>query len=262
MKAGITLRILTGLLAFIIVAPTIIVIATSFTEGRIITFPPNGFSLRWFEEILTDRQWLSALQNSVVTGVIAAAIAMVVGISLAMAAARGTGLSSTALTTFALMPMLVPLVVIAIGVYLAFVQIGLYGNVFALGIAHAILGVPFVFVNVVAALQNLDPYVEEAARVAGANPVVTLVRITIPQILPAALVGGLFAFISSWDEVVVSVFLTTPGFKTIPVMVWGQVREGLEPSTSAVSTILTLVTLLLFGLVGLLNSRKGKKKSA
>jgi ABC-type spermidine/putrescine transport system permease subunit II len=261
MRAALAVRIFAGIVAFVLVAPTIIVIATSFTEGSIISFPPRGFSLRWFEEVLTSRQWLGALQNSLITGLIAAVISMLVGISLAMAAARGTMIPRTGLTTFALMPMLVPLVVIAIGVYLAFVQIGFYGNVVALGVAHSLLGIPFVFINVLAALTNLDPRVEEAARVSGASYPKTLVRVTVPQILPAALVGSLFAFISSWDEVVVAVFLTTPGFKTIPVMIWGQVREGLEPSTSAVSTILTVVTLLVFGVVAYLNSRRSRRSS-
>ncbi|MDI2097622.1 ABC transporter permease [Ruicaihuangia caeni] len=259
MKANPAIKIFGLVIAFVLVAPTIIVVATAFTESSIITFPPKGFSFRWFEEVLTSRQWIEALQNSLITGAIAAVLAVVVGISLAMAAARGTAIPRTGLTTFALMPMLVPLVVIAIGVYLAFVQIGFYGNVFALGVAHSILGIPFVFINVLAALTNLDPRVEEAARASGASYPITLLRITVPQILPSAFVGGLFAFIASWDEVVVAIFLVTPGFKTIPVMIWSQVREGLEPSTSAVSTVLTVVTLVVFGIVALLNARKSKR---
>ena len=259
MRAGVSIRIVAVLIAVFLVLPTIIVVATAFTEARIITFPPKGFSLRWFEEVLTSRQWVAALQNSVVVGLIAAVIAMVVGVSLAMAAARGTWMPRTALTMFALMPMLVPLVVIALGVYLVFVQFGFYGSVWSFGVAHSLLGIPFVFVNVLAALTGLDPRVEEAARVAGASYPVTLVRITIPQILPSALIGGLFAFIASWDEVVVANFLATPAFKTIPVMIWGQVREGLEPSTSAVSTVLTAVTFVVFVFVTMLNIRKSRR---
>lgn len=261
MKAGISIRVVAVLIAVFLVLPTIIVVATSFTEARIITFPPKGFSLQWFEEILTSRRWMGALQNSLVAGLIAAAIAMVVGVSLAMAAARGTWMPRTALTMFSLLPMLVPLVVIALGVYLVFVQFGFYGNVWSFGVAHSLLGVPFVFVNVLAALTGLDPRVEEAARVSGASYPVTLVRITIPQILPSALIGGLFAFIASWDEVVIANFLATPGFKTIPVMIWGQVREGLEPTTSAVSTILTAVTFVIFIFVTILNIRKSRRKT-
>lgn len=259
MRAGIATRLVAILIAIFLVLPTIIVVATSFTEGSIITFPPKGFSLRWFEEILTSARWLDALQNSLFAGIIAAAIAMVIGVSLAMAAARGTWIPRSALTMFALMPMLMPLVVIAIGVYLLFVQFGFYGSVWSFGVAHSVLGIPFVFVNVLAALTGLDPRVEEAARVSGASYPVTLFRITIPQILPSAFIGGLFAFIASWDEVVIANFLATPAFKTIPVMIWGQVREGLEPSTSAVSTILTAVTIVIFVLVTVLNIRKSRR---
>lgn len=259
MRAGLTMKTIAVVIALFLVLPTIIVVATAFTEGTIITFPPKGFSLQWFEEVLTNRRWVAALQNSLITGVIAAVVAMVVGISLAMAAARGTWMPRTALSMFALMPMLVPLVVIAIGVYLVFVQFGFYGSVWSFGIAHSLLGIPFVFINVLAALTRLDPRVEEAARAAGASYPVTLIRITLPQILPSALIGGLFAFIASWDEVVIANFLATPGFKTIPVMIWGQVREGLEPSTSAVSTILTAVTLVIFVFVTMLNIRKSRR---
>lgn len=260
MKSGLTVRIFAVALAVFLLAPTVIVIATAFTENSIITFPPKGFSLRWFEAVLTSRQWMNALGNSVLVGIIAAAIAMLVGISLAMAAARSNWLPRTAVTVFALMPMLVPLVAMAIGVYFVFVQIGFYGSVWSMGIAHAVLGVPFVFVNVLAALTNLDYRVEEAARISGASYVTTLTRITIPQILPSAVIGGLFAFITSWDEVVVAIFLTTPGFRTIPVMIWSQVREGLEPATSAVSTILTVVTLLIFVIVAVITKIRSRRK--
>lgn len=259
MKASILIKTIAVLIAVFLVLPTIIVVATSFTEGSIITFPPKGFSLQWFEEILTSPQWLSAIQNSFVAGLIAAAIAIVIGMSLAMAAARGTWIPRTTLTLFSLMPMLLPLVVIALGVYLFFVQFGFYGSVWSFGVAHSVLGIPFVFVNVLAALTGLDPKVEEAARVSGASYPNTLLRITIPQILPAAFVGGLFAFVASWDEVVISNFLATPAFKTVPVMIWGQIREGLEPSTSAVSTILTAVTIIIFVVVTIINIRSNRR---
>jgi putative spermidine/putrescine transport system permease protein len=156
--------------------------------------------------------------------------------------------------------MVVPLAVVGIGVYFVYVRVGLYGGVASLAVAHAVLGVPFVFVNVLAALRSLDAHVEEAARACGANYPRTLLQITLPQILPSSLIGGLFAFITSWDEVVVAIFLNTPTFRTLPVAIWSQVRSGLEPSTSAVATLLTLVSLVLFALASLVSSRRNRSR--
>ncbi|GLW26777.1 ABC transporter permease [Microbispora amethystogenes] len=249
MRAGIGVRLFACLIALLFVAPTLIVAATSVTSGTMVTFPPKGFSLRWFQEVLTDPEWLTALGNSVQVGLLAAALAMAAGTSLAFAAARSRFLPPALVTGLAVLPMTVPLVVAGIGFYLVYIRVGLSGNVLSLGIAHAVLGLPFVFVNVLAALTGVDRRVEEAARVSGATEAVTLLRITLPLVAPAALVGGVLAFVSSWDEVVVALFLNTPQFRTLPVVMWSQVRSGVEPSISAVATLITLVSLLMAALV-------------
>ncbi|SEF18854.1 ABC transporter permease [Jiangella alba] len=260
MRAGLFVRVFGLVFAAILIIPTVVVTATAFTEGSIITFPPQGMSWRWFEEVLTDPVWTGAIRTSLTVGVLAAVIAVVVGTSLALAAARGGLLPSSLVVAVGMTPMVVPLVVVAIGVYFVYVRIGLYGGILSLALAHAVLGVPFVLVNVLAALRSLDPHVEEAARACGAGPVRTLLRVTVPQILPAALIGGLFAFITSWDEVVVAIFLNTPTLRTLPVVIWGQVRSGLEPSTSAVATILTVVSLVVFALTAAISSRRSRSR--
>lgn len=260
MKAGLWVRVFAFLSSIVLVVPTVVVAGTAFTEGTIITFPPKGFSLRWFDEVLTDPIWTEAIRTSLQVGLLAACMAIVVGTLLALAAARGAGRLRSLFVAAGLMPMVVPLAVVAIGVYFVFVRVGLYGGIMSLAIAHAVLGVPFVFVNVLAALRALDLHVEEAARACGANYPRTLVRVTLPQILPASLIGGLFAFITSWDEVVVAIFLNTPTFRTLPVVIWGQVRSGLEPSTSAVATLLTLVSLLVFAVASVVSSRRDRSR--
>lgn len=245
MRAGPGVKLFAGLVALLLAAPTLVVAASSVTSGSIVAFPPKGFSLRWFADVLTDPAWLAAFGNSVRVGLLAAVLAMVAGSSLALAAARGRFVPPGLVTGLAVLPMIVPLVVAGIGFYLVYVRVGLSGNALSLGVAHAVLGLPFVFVNVLAALTGVDRHVEEAARVAGASETVTLLRITLPLVAPAALVGGVLAFVSSWDEVVVALFLNTPGFRTLPVAVWAQVRSGVEPSISAVATLVTLVSLLL-----------------
>lgn len=260
MKLSVWLRALVVLLSLVLVLPTIVVAATAFTAGTIITFPPKGFSLRWFQEVLSDPTWTDAIASSIKVGVLAAAISVVVGTSLALAASRGIGIPRSVFVAVGLTPMVVPLAVVAIGIYFVYVRVGLYGGVLSLAIAHSVLGVPFVFVNVLAALRSLDPHVEEAARACGANYPRTLLRVTLPQILPSMLIGGLFAFITSWDEVVVAIFLNTPTFHTLPVVIWSQVRSGLEPSTSAVALLLTVVSLVLFAFAALISFRRDRSR--
>lgn len=249
MRAGLGVRIFAGLVALLFVAPTLVVVSTAFTSGSMVVFPPKGFSLRWFEEVFADPEWLAAFGNSLQVGLLAAFIAMVAGTSLAFAAGRGRGVPPSLVTALALLPMMVPLVVAGIGFYLVYVTIGLSGGVLGLAVAHAVLGLPFVFVNVLAALKGVDRHAEEAAQVCGASRMRTLVRITVPLIAPAAVVGGVLAFVASWDEVVVALFLNTPEFRTLPVVMWGQVSSGVEPSISAVATLVTAVSLLMAVLI-------------
>ncbi len=238
-------------LALIFIIPTIVVIGSSFTSGELLRFPPDGFSWRWYDEVIGDSALAEAFRNSLVVGVLAAVIAMATGISLALAAARGRGIPRGFVTALALTPLVVPLVVAAIGFYFVYVRIGLTGNILGMAIAHAVLGIPYVFINVLAALTGLSPNVEEAARISGASQLRTLVRITLPLVAPSAAIGGVLAFISSWEELIVSLFLVTPDFKTVPVVLWGEIREGISPATSAVATIVTLLSILASVLIAL-----------
>lgn len=247
MKPGVFVRITVSILALVLIAPTVIVVATSFTEGNVVTFPPKGFSLQWYADIWSSPLWLSAFQNSFLVGILAAAFAALVGILLAFGAARGRGLLPRSLiTTLALGPMIVPLVVAGVGLYMAAVHVGLDGTIVGLALAHSMIGVPYVFINVLAALTGVNREIEEAARIGGASQTMTLALITLPLITPAAAIGAILAFISSWDEVIIASFLNAPTFRTLPVVIFGEVNSGAQPSTSAASAIVTLVSIVLF----------------
>ncbi|GAA1380626.1 ABC transporter permease [Pseudonocardia kongjuensis] len=231
-------------LAAILAFPTVVVIGTSVTSGELLSFPPDGFSLRWYEDVLTDRRLVAAFRNSFVVGVSAAMVAMVVGTVLAVAAARGHGVPRGLVTGLALTPLVVPLVVAALGIYVVYVRLGLTGNATGMALAHATLGVPYVFINVLAALTGMNRNVEDAARAAGAGHWSVLLRITVPIVAPSAVIGGVLAFISSWEEVIVALFLVTPGFRTVPVVMWGEIQEGVSPATSAVASLVTFISIL------------------
>ncbi|MCM3696079.1 ABC transporter permease [Microbacterium oleivorans] len=245
MRVGITVRIVGVIIAVVLILPTIVICATAFTSGTQVTFPPDGVSLRWIEDVLGDRRWMRAFGNSFAVGLLAAVFAMVGGGALALGAARTRGPIASVFTAVSVLPMILPLVVGAIGFYLVYVRLGLTGNVLGLALAHGVLGLPYVFVNVLALLRTLDPRIEEAARVHGAGQFTTLVTITLPLIAPATMVGGLLSFISSWDEVVVATFLSDARFQTLPVLMYSQLRSGVEPSVSAVAVIVTVVTFAI-----------------
>ena len=259
MKPGITVRVITIVMAAIFFFPTIIVAGTSFNKTAFVTFPPKGWSLTWYSTVFSDGQWTPAIINSLEVGVLAGLIAMVIGTLLGFAAVRARLLPQPVLTALAMLPVIVPTVVAGLGFYIVSVHIHYTGNAVALALAHATLGVPYVFINVIAALTAVDPSVEEASRVCGASEMVTLARVTLPLILPAALVGGVLAFIGSWDEVIVAGFMTSPSFRTVPIVMYGSVMNGATPDTSAVATMVTLVSLLLLGAIAAVPALRGRR---
>lgn len=259
MRPRIPVTALALLTAVIFLFPTIVVVVTSFGEGRIIAFPPRGWSLRWYVDVLTDSVWIQAFVNSFLVGVLAAAIAMAVGAVLAIGATRAKILPPALISGIAMMPVVVPGVVLSVGVYMVAVRTGLTGSVLGLALAHAAIGVPFVFVNVLARLATLDKHIEEAARICGADEVTTLRTVTLPIVLPSVVIGGALAFISSWDEFMVASFMNSPTFRTIPVVVWGEVISGAEPSTSAASTLITVISILFLALAAGLPRLRNRK---
>jgi putative spermidine/putrescine transport system permease protein len=262
MRAKFGVKVVALAMSVFFLFPTIVVAVTSFGSGRVIRFPPRSLTLEWHKEIFTDDRWTHAFANSLMVAVPAAVIAMVVGTALAFGAARVKLLPGPIITGLAMAPVIVPGVVLSVGFYFVAVRVGLTGNVLGLALAHAAIGVPFVFVNVLACLTSMDPQIEEAARVSGASDLVTLVLVTLRIALPSMAIGGVLAFIGSWDEFMIASFLNSPTFHTVPVVVFGEVLSGADPSTSAASTVITVVSILMLGLAAGLPSlakRRTKK---
>ncbi|HEX4897432.1 MAG TPA: ABC transporter permease [Candidatus Limnocylindrales bacterium] len=237
-----------GLTVFFLMVPTLVVVPMSFTASQALTFPPEGLSLRWYEKMLTDRQWSTGFINSAQVAFSTAMIATVLGTLAAMGTVRGRFPGKGAVNALILSPLVVPVIIIAIGMFSVFVRWKIAGSLVGLVVAHTALAMPFVVVNVATALRTVDRNLELAAQSLGASPARTFRRITLPLILPGILAGGLFAFITSWDEVVVSIFLTSARFRTLPVEMWEQVRQVVDPTVAAVATTLLVVTttVLLF----------------
>lgn len=238
-----------GLTVFFLMAPTLVVVPMSVTASNSLTFPPEGFSVRWYEKMLTDPQWSTGFVNSAQVAFLTALLATTLGTLAALGTVRGRFPGRSAVNALILSPLIVPVIIIAIGMFSVFVSWKVAGSIVGLVLAHTALAVPFVVVNVSTSLRTIDKNLELAAQSLGAGPVRTFRRITLPLILPGVLAGGLFAFITSWDEVVVSIFLTSARFRTLPVEMWEQVRQVVDPTVAAVSTTLLVVTTTVLVLV-------------
>lgn len=243
------LAALGGLTIFFLIAPTLLVIPMGFSSSQILTFPPPGWSLQWYEKMVSDPQWTSGFVNSAQVAAVTAIASTVLGTLAALGLVRGRFPGKGLVNGLILTPLIVPVIIIAIGMFSLYVRWKITGSLFGLVAAHTALAIPFVMVNVAASLRTMDRNLEMAAQNLGAGPGRTFMRITLPLILPGVFAGALFAFLTSWDEVVVAIFLTTAKFRTLPVEMWEQVRQVVDPTVAAVATVVLGVTTTLLLLV-------------
>jgi putative spermidine/putrescine transport system permease protein len=231
-----------------LVAPMLVVIPMSFTGAQILSWPPEGFSLQWYAKMIDDPQWSRGFVNSMQVATLTALLATILGTLAALGIVRGRFPGRNLANALILSPLIVPVIIIAIGFFAFYSIVKLTGSLPGLVLAHTALAVPFVIISVGTALRTMDRNLELAAASLGADPWRTFWRVTFPIILPGVFAGALFAFITSWDEVVVSIFMTSTRFRTLPVEMWEQVRQVVDPTVAAVATVVMIVTttLLLF----------------
>jgi putative spermidine/putrescine transport system permease protein len=225
--------------------PLLIVVPISFSASRYLQFPPPGWSLQWYERYLGSPAWMWATGLSTSIGVIVAALAALVGGVAAWITARDRFPGRGLFVAGCLAPMLVPNMVLALALYFTLASVGLVGTVAGLVLAHSLLALPVVFVTVTAGLSAIDPTLERAAAVLGASPPRVLWRIVLPLLRPSLAAAALFAFVISFDEIVVSLFLTSVGVRTLPKMMWENIVMEIDPTISAVSACLILVSFLV-----------------
>lgn len=258
-------RVVTVLVGLLLVLPTLVVIPIGFTGKSTFAFPPETWSLRWYESFFEKPAWLLAFSHSIQIAVLATVVATVLGTAAAIGLhrwrrSRGRELTRTGL----LLPMVVPGIVLAIGIYGVYTLTGLNGSLVGFVIAHALLGLPFVVVSVTVSLSTLDGDLERAAAGLGASPFAVLMRVTVPGILPGIITGALFAFVTSFDEVMVALFIKSPFLETLPVRMFTSVSTSIDPTIAAASTIVLVFTSLLLALVGavfLIRSRITRRRA-
>jgi putative spermidine/putrescine transport system permease protein len=253
--------ITTATLVFIfLIAPILAIMPLSVNDSEFLTYPLRGFTTRWYEAVFASDKWRIAVVNSFVIGLPAAFIATVLGtlaaIGLSLADFRG----KAAVSALLLSPLVVPIVIVAVGLYFFFAPFGLTQSYTGLIIAHAALGAPFPVVTVTAALASFDRNLVRAAASLGAPPVTVFRRIMLPLVAPGVAAGALFAFAISFDEVVTVLLLGAPHQRTIPREMFSGLRDSFNPTIAAVAVMLTLAAVLLLLVVELLRARSERMK--
>ena len=240
---------------FFLVAPILVVFPLSFTSGELLTLPTPGFSWRWYVDFFTSSKWLLATKNSFIVGIATAIIATTLGTLAALGIFLGNFKGKVILVALLSTPMVVPVVVTAAAVYFGFSWVGLNNTLTGLILAHTVLSVPYVLITVLATLQTFDRNLLKAAATLGAPPHVAFLRIVLPLIAPGVATGALFAFATSFDELVVAIFVASPSEFTLPRQMYAGLREFLSPTIAAAAVLLILLSLILLALNEMLRAR-------
>lgn len=255
-------RLLKASAAFVgfwLVAPTLIVIPMGFTGLMSFKFPPPHWSLEWYRQFFADSRWYGSLLNSIEIAVVVTVLATLLGTAASFGLVRGSSRIARALQPVLLAPLIIPVVVAAIGIYRVYLDWNLTGSTVGFVLAHTSLALPLVILTVTASLRTMDRSLENAAASLGAGPWATFSVVTLPLILPGVLAGALFALTTSFDEVVVSIFLATFDKTTLPVQIYTNVTREIDPTAAAASTMIFLATSAI--LLAYLLSRSGRRVS-
>jgi putative spermidine/putrescine transport system permease protein len=248
-----------ALVLVFLVAPIAAVIPLSFSADTILTYPIPGLSLRWYQDFFTSRHWLPALSNSLVVATATTLIATPLGTLAALGLVRIPFRRRPLLVSLLISPMIVPGIITAIGMYFVYAPLGLTNGYLGLILAHTTLATPFVVIVVLAALEGFDPDLARAGASLGASPFTVFVRVVLPWILPGVVAGAVFAFATSFDEIVTAIFLAGPAERTLPLQMFDGLRERISPTITAAATFLIAVSMLLLTTVELLRGRNRQR---
>lgn len=280
-----TFRVICGLIFMFLMLPILVVLPLSFnvspyfsfTEGML-AFDPEAYSLRWYKDILTNgmkipdapidwawisdtwnnSQWMRAIRNSFFIGICATLLSTALGTLAAIGLSRDEMPYRRLIMSILISPMIVPLVITAAGMFFFYSKVQLSQTYIGVIMAHAVLGTPFVIITVTATLVGFDKSLVRAANSLGAGPITTFFKVQMPLIIPGVISGGLFAFITSFDEVVAVLFLASPEQRTIPRQMWSGIREQISPTILAVATLLVILSVILLTVIELLRRRSDR----
>jgi putative spermidine/putrescine transport system permease protein len=249
-------------IAFLLL-PLVAILPLAFTDSVFLTYPISGPSLRWFDTLATSDAWKRSIVNSLIIGSGATVLSTVVGTLAALGLRRELVPFSGLLRSIFLLPMVVPAVVLGVGMQILYARMGLASSYPGVIIAHAVLCVPFVLVNVSGSLASIDPALEKAAASLGARPTAVFRTVTLPLAMPGILTGAVFAFATSLDEVVITLFVAGPNQTTMARQMFASLRENISPAIAAAAFVIIILTFALVLAVkgaGLANTLRRKRQ--
>lgn len=245
-----------GLVLVFLIVPVLIIIPMSFSDSRFLSFPPPAYSLRWYEAFFGSSAWMAAARTSLLVAMGSTVIATPLGIAAAYAIASSQWRIMRFLRVVLLLPIIVPVIIIAAGVYFIFAEVGLLFTLPGLILANVMLSLPFVVTAVTAGLEGFDFTQERVARSLGMNRFRAFMTVTLPQVRPSVISGAVFAFIWSLDETIVALFISGGRNSTLTKQMFTSLRDEIDPTIAAVSALLTFTSILAAMLVFLMNRKR------
>ena len=246
------------LILVFLVIPVLVIIPLSFNKSSFLSYPIEGLSLTWYKTFFASEAWISALKNSFIIAPIATLLATVLGTFAAMGVAKTQFKGKMLFMSIIMSPMVTPIVITAVGVYFFFASLQLTNTYLGLILAHTVLGIPFVVITVSASLRGYDENYTKAANSLGASPLLAFRTVTFPLIAPGVISGALFVFATSFDEVVVTLFLASSSQRTLPMQMFSGIRENIEPTIAAAATIMLIASAALLLAIEYLRRRSEK----
>jgi ABC-type spermidine/putrescine transport system permease subunit II len=247
MARGVLWGLVLAIIGFLAL-PALIVVPVSFTGGSFVNFPPEGLSLRWYDEYLGSNVWMEATARSFAVAALTGVLAMLLGVPAAFMLVRSRARANTALLALILSPLIIPRIVVAVAVYIVYARVGLVGTSAGLVLGHTVLAVPYVVITMMAVLKTYDERLDQAAASLGASPWRTLTKITFPLLRGGMIASFLFAFITSFDELTIALFVSGGLVSTLPRQMWNDMLLQVNPTLAAVSTtMLVVITAIILG---------------
>ncbi|MSP81941.1 MAG: ABC transporter permease [Alphaproteobacteria bacterium] len=248
-------RVFCGCLFLYLLLPILIIIPLSFNSEGFFTFPMPGVSLRWYQDFFGSDRWLSALQSSAMVAIAVTLLATTLGTLAALGLSRANFPARGMVMSLLISPLIVPVVITAVGMFFFYDKIGLINSYPGIILAHTALATPFVVITVTATLMGFDQSLSRAGAGLGAPPITVFRRVMLPLILPGVLSGALFAFVTSWDEVVVVQFIASPEQRTLPKQMYSGIRDQISPTITAAATLLIIFSGVMLTTIELLRRR-------
>ena len=251
-------RVFVGLVLLFLISPIIAVMPLSFNSETFFSYPMPGYSLRWYEDFFFNERWTSALKMSFIVAIAATILATTLGTLAALGLSRANFPAKSSIMAVLISPMIVPVIISAVGMFKFYASMNIAGTLAGVVLAHTALATPFVVITVTATLSAFDKTLIRAGASCGAPPHTVFFKVMMPLILPGMISGALFAFVTSFDEVVVVLFLASPEQRTLPLQMFSGIREMISPTITAAATVLVLISTLLLVTVELLRRRSEK----